>query len=360
MSSLPEGRGIRKIRSTLVALAAQAQTLELESFEDLTPAQLADEPRARVVALVEATMAQLDRLAEVVLPDEGADHEQPLSQQSSSLFAEIRRLKSERGELHIEQISDLAYLAAMELHQRLGTLKSLDARRDRWHQLSCLGSSVGHVTKVVSIVETALAMLTGEPGHLDTAEHLARSLETRRLYARFGRTLQEEEEATENDETSHQRLQRAASSIAQLVGSSFCPHLRINDRVQLWQLQERIVSWLRGGDGFDRLGGERLWRDLLGFADLIMAVNRRHELEIHDRRLLHRLQRELSSGARALLSTDQLGNLRQLSGRSEDLDDLLQSQGRAELTPDLLIPRIDRLLVELGEAHDMSPEGFGQ
>ncbi len=358
MSSLPEGRGIRNLRSALVALAEQARALDLESLEELTPAQLADEPCAQVAALVEATMAQLDRLAEVVLPtDVGADHEQALSQQSSSFFAEIRRVKGEQGYLQVEQISDLAYLAAMELHQRLGELKSLDARRDRWHLLGSLGSSAGHVIKVVSIVEAALAMLEGEPGRLDTADHLDRSLETRRLYARFRHALQDEA-ATETDETLGQRLQRAASAIAQLVGRSLYPHLRINDRMHMRRLQERVIAWLRGDGESDRLGGERLWRDLIGFADLIMAVNRRHELEVHDRRLLYRLRRDLAASAATSLSTDQLANLRRLFGRSDDVDRLLRDREPHGLTPGLVIPWIDRLLLELGESHHMVLAGI--
>lgn len=335
--------------AAFVRIVQSARDIDLLKCEGMESERLLSEPVPEAQNLTRSSIHLLDRLVRVIDP---ATTPKPqavkmVSSHTEELQRELSALIPRNGQPQLTEVADMAYMGGLELHQQLAALERLTPQRNRWDILGTLGSGLGHVIKVGSVVESSLADLANRPRHLDNRPELETSLRVRAAYVKFraGLLLGSEE----LDTGLELRLRRAASSIAQLIGRHVYPQLRIADRVQLRRLQERVLDWLRGTESSDTPSGERLWRDLNGFADLIMSVNHRHDLVTHDRQLLLLAISELVPNG-DLLVPETLSQLRLLVGRNRDLD-LLLEDAQPRSSPQLL-RQMRIALVELGKGSD--------
>jgi hypothetical protein len=216
-----------------------------------------------------------------------------------------------------ERIADLAFIARLELRQRVASLTRLPTDSDSWRIIAAAGSCLRQVQKALAALEAVVARAEGVAPVLGFQDELALALVARRAYASFRRQLR----AVGRLPGISDRLQGAATGIAELFDLAIYRDLRISDRVQLRRLLERILRW--AGPDVDRQGGERIWEDLLGCAALLAEISKRQELEEHDERvcreILDRLVAASSPGPE--LPPDVRPLVESLTGRDDDLVD---------------------------------------
>ncbi len=235
------------------------------------------------------------------------------------------------------EVADVAFLAAMELKQRLAPLEA-PPRADSWERVCDCASAIRCVTMSLGALDRALAAAEQVSPVLDQGRELGTSLEIRRLYRKLWRFVAEAGEVGAPEV--HARLRTAGTLIAILVGRDEYPHMRGNDRLQLTSLQRRILGWMGQPEPDLRAGG-RLWDDFAGFARMLRQVNLRQELAQHDHDTLaeaaHTLARLPPSGA---VSSEVLARLRRLEGLDDSLDDALLDR---EPTPAALLAALARV-----------------
>jgi hypothetical protein len=125
-----------------------------------------------------------------------------------------------------------------------------------------------------------------------------------------------------------------------LVGWDVYPSLRVRDRLQLRDLQRRVLEWLRTDR--DTTAGMRVWQDLVGFLEMLAQVNRRQELVDHDTRAVCEAAAKLVGVSHTdLVPAETMALLTSLEGIDEDVDALLASDERASVRA--WVAQIERL-----------------
>jgi hypothetical protein len=128
-----------------------------------------------------------------------------------------------------------------------------------------------------------------------------------------------------------------------LVGWDVYPQLRVRDRLQLRDLQRRVLDWLRSDR--DATAGRRLWEDLVGFVRMLAQVSRRQELVEHDAKVVHDARERLAVGSHGVVPDDLLAALTSLTGLDDDVDMLLASPEKARAGA--WSPHLERLAQQL-------------
>ena len=113
---------------------------------------------------------------------------------------------------------------------------------------------------------------------------------------------------------------------------SIYPLLRIEDRINLRQLLKRILDWLNGSER-DPTAGNRLWQDLSAFADILVHVSHRQELNEHDLSLITRAYRVLFpyGDTLAAVPSKMVAELQTLLGLDDELDRLIFEGSRGSV-----------------------------
>jgi len=258
----------------------------------------------------------------------------------------------ETGSVSVQAVEDVAFLVQLELRQRAERLSRLGAGADAAAVIGECDSALRRIRKGLGAIDAAIARASGEGTLLDFSSELQGSLLVRRAYSKFRARLLEG--GVPGVGELQQRMRAAGTHIAMLVGWPAYPLFRIRDRLQLRELQQRILAWLRGGPNAGEVEGLRLWRDLVSFVEMLAQISRRQELVEHDSKLvgdlLARLRAvDLSTAGFVDESMDRL--VRPLEGLDEELDGFLCSD--LPLPAERLYAILDRLRRRLGAA----PEG---
>lgn len=236
-------------------------------------------------------------------------------------------------------VEEIAFIAQLELRQREDRLCRIGARQGATALLGECDSSLRRVRKALNAVDAAIAKAEDVPPRLDFTSELETSLAVRRAYAKFRARLNLDGEPV--PETLRARLRAAGTQIAILVGWDAYPEMRVQDRLLLRDLQQRILGWLRGGSDATPAAGLRLWQDLAASVEMFSLVNRRQELVAHDSDIVRKL-----ADAAANTSRDELRSaLRALDGLDPELDRLLLA---AQLDHDHAAAVLARLAAQLG------------
>ena len=103
--------------------------------------------------------------------------------------------------------------------------------------------------------------------------------------------------------------------------------------IQLGELQERILEWLRPEQRSDEIAGARLWSDVVAFVEMLRQVNRRQELLAHDAHLVAQLVGLLEAAQGSQVPS--LPGLQRLEGLDEALDAALVGQPSDLSSPEL-------------------------
>jgi hypothetical protein len=118
------------------------------------------------------------------------------------------------------------------------------------------------------------------------------------------------------------------SWLEQLQSAVIYRFMRIEDRLRMRELSDRIRAWLSNGDEGNPTDGRRVLDDLLSFSRLLQSVNNRPELREHDRSLLVRASNQLlaSTPLPETIPDHLLDELKNLRGLDDDMDEILMTQ----------------------------------
>jgi hypothetical protein len=313
-------RSTAPLLEKIVRLSLSASAVDIASYEQYEVSPLRAELVPLVTEILDDALGFFDR----ILDTHGGDEETSLgkpAEEGHSFRREVDELLlGEIGEHRDglgERISDLAFIARLELRQKSAGLTRLPADSDSWRIIAAGGSCLRQIQKALAALEAVITRAEGLKPVLGFHDELALSLVSRRAYADFRRQLR----AVARLPGISDRLQGAATSIADLFDLEIYRDFRISDRVQLRRLLERILRW--AGPEADRQGGERIWQDLLGCAALLAEISKRQELEEHDERVCREILDRLvvASSPGPDLPHDVRPLVESLTGRDDDLDD---------------------------------------
>jgi hypothetical protein len=304
------GRGSALLLEKIVRLSLSAGSIDIASHEPHSAERLHAELVPVVRDLLQDTLAFFDS---ILATDDSGDGEETADSSGGAIILEDRPSG--------ERVADLAFMARLELRQKTANLLGLPAAADSWRIIAAAGSCLRQIQKALAALEAAISHAEGVTPVLGSSDELALGLAARRAYAGFRRQLREVGRLPGISD----RLQGAATHIADLFDLAIYRDLRINDRVQLRRLLERILRW--GGPTVDREGGERIWGDLSACAGLLAEISKRQELQEHDAAVCQEIRRWLASlpSTAAEIPGDLRALLASLAGRDDELDDRIFS-----------------------------------
>lgn len=233
----------------------------------------------------------------------------------------VDELEAEMGE-PAPRIAGLTFVVRAQLGEAQTDLDRAVRGEDIWRLATVVDSSWHHMLNGLRAIETALRAAAGLAPRPHPPIYLEESLDVRRLYSRFRRSVLAAGEPEEAEEV-EARLRAAAATITGLRELTIYPFLRIGDRLELRALRKRIVGWLDGDQ--EPQAGQRIWQDLASFVRLLLQINLREELIEHDRRTVAEIHDMLPPEPRAAaeVPTTVRHKLTTLLGRDEELDELL-------------------------------------
>lgn len=240
-------------------------------------------------------------------------------------LSEIGELIS--AEMAVREVGDLAFLACTELATCRRELEDAQRGGDVLKLASACETSLRRLRRTMVSIESAVYEYEGQEPPMRALPDLEVSLQVRSLYGRLRREILARGSATSGRLEDH--LRAVAERLRDLRDLEVYPFLRFDDRIQIRDLLQRIAGWLREGSE-DSQTGQRLWQDLVGFAELLKQVNHRQELREHDRVLVGEACHILFEGDETpeQVPLDLFARLELLLGLDERLDRQLLARAR--------------------------------
>jgi hypothetical protein len=338
-----------KLKSEIISLAERVLAVDVRAYESMAPERIAGE----LQPIVSELLASANHLVTDVLaayevesianawdpePADPADLASPYVPFEKAIDAAIDAQTASS----LKAVGDIAFLASLELRQRAERLERVTACKSTVSIIGECDSALRRIRKVLTSIDVALARAGLVDQTLDFASELEESLRVRRACAKLRRRVRAGGEVTRENLCS--QLRRAGTAIAMLVGWEVYPSLRVADRLQLRDLQRRILEWLRQDQ--DALAGMRLWQDLVGFVGMLSQVNRRQELMDHDRRTACAACAAVVACASDELPAPTLVLLDALEGLDDEVDAVLGSARRT--AREAWLPILERVVRGLG------------
>ena len=270
----------------LSSLVSTLSTLTERAFEHGPDAQLGEPLLGELRAFAEAALAYLVDLQDAFDPPPRDSFEEA----GSGVFAvpDIALESRSITPAQAREIADLAFVGALHLHERREELRRLSEGSTEAVRAT-VDAILRSARKGLTAVEEAMAVAEGRTPRLCFEAMLETSLRTRLRYAQIRDAILGG--GTPTSDTLRPRLRRVGTRFAMVVGDEIYRSLRPFDRTQLQALQGRILAWLADPDD---VAGRRLWEDLVGFASMLARISARHELQVHDRRLLEAFDEAIS------------------------------------------------------------------
>lgn len=275
---------------------------------------------------------------------EGASAEALLEGLVPRLLKLLQELNAPLRAIAVEEVqagpgaADLAFVARLELdgvRERLAGLAGRDAEL-------ILGECSAAQRTLLRAARAMLEALQGTPRGRRRSAELVAALRLRAAYTQLRRELRSAEEPL--PEEVHAAVSTLADRLDAFIAGPAFAEARIEDRMQLRALFERMRGWLHAPEREPRLG-LRLWQDAAACAALIARINLRGELVEHDRALVADAVRWLSRSDLPNKVPERLRNrLGRLYGRDDTVDALLEAN--AQLTESWRAP-LSRLHAEL-------------
>jgi hypothetical protein len=259
-------------------------------------------------------------------------------------FDEGGTLPTSPGGLSSQDVGDLAFVGRTEVVELRDGLALARERQNSWKIAAEGDRAVARATRTLVTVEASLRELMGLPARERKWFDLDDALEIRRQYAALW--LAAVAIGSPGGAQLVAQLKRFSDLIAILRREKVYPLLRIDDRLELRNLQKRIFAFLEDASPEAEQNGRRLWQDLFGFLQLLMHVQRREELREHDRLLIGRSYREVldAGAASTLLPTALHEGLKDLAALDPELDQLLIA---SPARPIAYKPALERLRAKL-------------
>jgi hypothetical protein len=331
---------------SLGSLIERVSELDVQVPDDGGVVEVATGLAPSMAELLQEGITQLqwvERLYETAAPEEAGVPDSLL---------EIGELIS--AEMAVREVGDLAFLARNELATCRRDLQISQREGDVLKLASACETSLRRLRRILVSIESAVYEYEGREPPMRILPDLKISLQVRNLYGRLRREILARGSATSGRMEDH--LLAVASRLGELRDLNIYPFLRFDDRIQIRDLLERIADWLREGSEADQ-NGQRLWQDLLGFAELLKQVNHRQELREHDRQVILDACAELFEGEeeRDQVTQELFSRLELLLGLDDRLD--RQILARALWPADRWRPPLTRLRRQLAlESQGRSPD----
>lgn len=307
-------------------LIDRAGDAEFRLPEDSALIGVANDLTPKVSRLLRDSLTLLEYVEEAaqatVGQDEGSEPGRPLGSDDESLL-DIASLIA--TDVAGREIADLAFFASCELRGALGELERAVTRNHVLATARQCEAGVRSALRALVSVEAALFRWEDlEPPERTWAD-VEVSLEIRRLYRDLRRDILARERARPG---AHEDLLRTVLyRLLAFRELRVYPFLRVDDRVHLRSLLQRMLEWLNSAER-DAEIAQRLWQDLREFAQILAQVSFRQELREHDRRQLARAYRALFGDGRmprAHVPSGVHTDLRRLLGLDDELDALLEA-----------------------------------
>jgi len=347
--------GLHSQQRKMKDLVRRARDIDLWTFEGEDRDTLTRELQPRVSSIVHEACV----LTSSLLPQEEQEQEfdadafsPPTGVFEMTLDAAIRNDDTTTAEKRTtdEVISDVAFIATVELRQRESRLSALSSMHTTPVVLAECDSALRRVTKALCAIDRAIAVSTSTEAHLEYLSELDLSLRVRQCYAQFRSRVVARASQFPNDTSAddiYGRLIGTGHEIAVIVGLPVYPLLRLNDRMQLRGLQQRTLAWLKSSPR-DPGDGLRLWQDILATIAMFLHVNRRQELVEHDNDIVKMTLAELTAltGGDSSPTATTWTMLAPLMGRDAELDVALE-QHRRGVWPTMMLGRLMAVLTRL-------------
>ena len=217
--------------------------------------------------------------AQITVPEDSTilsfDH--PTVTDAIRLVGETVVLLGEMDSESGDRLTDLAFVARIELGAAREDLQDVAGRKKTWQALGQAASSMSKAERALAALEREIfAAMEKEPPQRPGV--LAESLEIRSHYARLrGWLLQDDQDSAPSLVA---RLAEAANQLRRLQKLDVYPLMRIQDRKQVRSLLDRIEAVTDRGEVDD--DARALWQDLGAAAQLLLQINHRHDLVDHD------------------------------------------------------------------------------
>ncbi len=317
------------LQDAIVALAQTVQDVDVRAYESLPADRLAAELRPIVAALLQDAQKLVGDVLRVA--DADGDAAPADSTVLGSPYAPFEQavdavLDTQRT-TSLRSAGDISFLAQLELRQRADRLQRLQSSSTAAAIVGECDSALRRIGKALTSMDVALARAGGVEARLNFTSELEVSLRVRKACAKLRERVLGD--GTPTAENVHVRMRSAGTAIAMLVGWEVYPSLRVDDRLQLRELQRRVLDWLRGAREY--APGLRIWEDLVGFVRMLADVSRRQELVEHDATVLTALRRHLASPQASEVPDELLELASSLSGLDDGIDRLLESSERASV-----------------------------
>jgi hypothetical protein len=229
-------------------------------------------------------------------------------------------------------VADACFGGGLELNRALQGLVQAQSRDD---VLAAVETALRKLRRSICAVldaafeEGLLQLVGGEHLRQRRAFDLPTTLQIRRLYAEFRRSLRAPQ--AESREAVLAALRYAAGALATLMSSPHYLRARVSDRSLLCRLQERLLTWARSEQSI--ASGLQLLDDVRTCANLLGGINRRQELRAHDCALVEQLYAGPAGD-----TSEWLARFAPLGGLDDVLDSLLA--GAADTTEAELVQQL--------------------
>lgn len=310
------------LQRDVVVLARRAAAIDVRSFESDPPEILATRLSPRVLELLVEGRHLLAEIVRVCEPDDasaipGDAGDTPLAYLP---FEQALEHEVERGP-GVGTIGDIAFLAKLEVRERLECLARIAESPKHATILAECDSSLRRLRKALVVLDQTFARAGVAEARLDYASELEISLQVRVAYAKLRTRVKAVGEPS--GDTFYVQLRALGTALATVVGWAGYSNLRVRDRLQLRELQRRLLGWFRSER--DEADGICIWRDLDSFVHILADVNRRQELRDHDARIVRKALAAIGATAEHVPPSI-MKSLEQLSGLDEEVDLLLESR----------------------------------
>lgn len=325
MTSQSDRDRFAELHQAIVALARRIEEIDIREAESHAPAVLATTLGPVVAKLLrdaeEVVTGVLRACEGVTKPDDGAvmtEPPPPYMPFERAIDAAVVQASSQS----FDAIGDMAFLASLEIRQRLERLERIRAG-NHWAIIFECDSALHRVGKAFMAIDRGFARAELGEARLDYASELEVALATRRTYAKLRVRVRSVGEP--RGDTFYAQLRSIGTALAVVVGSRGYASLRIRDRMQLRDLQRQLIEWFQSDR--DPVTGRRLWQDLDGFVDLLVDVSKRQELKEHDSRVIDDALAALEGAEGVAIETAAF--LEALYGLDDEIDLLLYGRERA-------------------------------
>lgn len=307
----------RQLLETLRVLFGSCQSFDTRSYEDSASAE------AIFQKLVPAIQGELEgalSLISLILA-----YYEPLVQtkSESQLLAEGEDGDS-RGSNPTADLTDLLFIARIELMQQGERLGSLQDDTDPWEAISICAATRRRILKLSTVIDKDICAIEGEAQEeAPYPSELERSLLVRRVYGRFRKAIVQG--PSPDKESIESRMAMAAREIEVIVNGEVYQDMRVEDRRQFRTFSVQIEDWLAMGESFNEFEGITIFQEVVNFSQLLMQVNNRGDLQEYDSRVLVEIHTELfcKDEVPTEISPDVLERLKSLYGRDDELDHLM-------------------------------------